>query len=127
MLKEVTPVYKNIDAQAMSGTNTITSAVTNVVYKDSVAIQLNWTGDPVGTFTVQGCLDYVPSNPQGGGTPNSGTWDDIPLTGIPAAAGVADTIIINMQQVAWPYIRVIYTNISGSGTLNGYISGKSLG
>jgi hypothetical protein len=130
MLKEISTPYQNFTNAVMSGTNTITSAVTNISYKDSVAIQLQFTGTPVGTFSVQVSIDYRPQPSQTGDTgspPSNGTWVPLTLSAVPVAAGSADQITIDMSQVAAPFVRVQYTNTSGTGTLNGFISAKSLG
>jgi hypothetical protein len=134
VLKEISEVYQNFSAglanQTMTGTAQLISAVTNIKYKDSVAIQLKWTGTPTGTFTVDGSLDYNPGLPQSGAPPggaNNGTWTSLVLSPAPVASGAAGNILLNLNQLAFPWIRVTYTNASGTGTLTGYISAKSLG
>lgn len=127
MLKEISPVYQNIVNGVMTGTTVILSVPTNITYKDSIAIQLQWTGSAVGTFEVQGSLDYNPGAPQSGGTANAGNWISLTLSPSPAASGTASQILINLNQLSFPWIRVKYTNASSTGTLNGYISAKSLG
>ncbi len=111
----------------MTGTTVLTSLPSNIKYKDSVAVQLSWTGTPTGTFAVQGSVDYNPGQPQSGGGQNAGHWTAIPLSPPPIASGSADQILMNLDQLAFPWIRVVYTNVSGTGVLTGYISAKSLG
>lgn len=137
MLKEITQVYQNFSAllgnQTMTGTNVLTSAVTDIRYKDSVAIECEWTGTPNGTFAIQGSCDYSPSNSAQGtaGPPNTGTWVTLPTTDVNgvalAATGSSGNFLANLNQLAFPYIRVQYTNTSSTGVLTGYIAGKSLG
>ena|SRR5258706_13808615 len=137
-MKAISEVNNNFSAaqsnNVMTGTSTLTSSVSDIRYKDSIAFELEWTGTPVGTFTVQGCLDFSPSNEIQGirGPPNAGNW--VTITNLAdvngnslVAAGAPGQILINMTQVGWPYIRVQYTNTSGSGLLTGYMSAKSLG
>jgi hypothetical protein len=116
---------------SMTGSATLTSNVTNVMYRDSVAIQLQWSGTPNGTFYVQGSLDYNPGTPQSEGGVNAGTWTTVPVVDVnnnpPVASGSAGSILINMNQVAFPWLRVQYTNSSSTGTLTGYVGAKSLG
>lgn len=134
-LKEISEVFQNFSAalsnQTMTGTATLTSAVSNIKYKDSVSMQFQWTGTPNGTFVVQGSLDYIPTVQQSGGTPNAGTWIPIPVKDVsgnpPIAAGAAGQILCNLNQLGFPWIRVQYTNTSSTGVLTGYISAKSLG
>lgn len=134
MNKEISEPYQNFSAaagnQTMTGTSTLTSIPTNIKYRDSVAIQLQWTGTPTGTFSVQGSLDYSPGLPQTAAPPggaNPGTWTPITLSPAPVASGSSGVILLNLNQLAFPWIRVQYTNASGTGVLTGYISAKSLG
>lgn len=128
MLKEVTPVNQVFTNGTMSGTTTITSLASNISYKDSIAYQLNWTGIPTGTFSVQGSVDYNPGLPQSNGGFNPGHWTALTLSPSPAATGSGSSqILINMNQLAFPWIRIQYTNTTSSGVLSGYLFAKSLG
>lgn len=117
----------------MTGTNTLSSAVTNITHKDNVAYQLAWTGTPNGQFYVQGSLDYNPGVPQSepDGAQNNGTWTTIPaeddLGNPPVASGSAGQILMDLSQLPFPFIRIQYVNASGSGTLTGWVSGKAIG
>jgi len=130
-LKAITPVYRIVNSQPMTGVAVVTSSPTNITYKDSFAIQLQWTGTPAGIFEIQGSIDYNPGDPQSGGGQNPGVWTPIPVVdqigNPPAALGAAGQILINMNQLAFPWIRTVYMNSAGVGTLDAYISGKSLG
>lgn len=114
----LTPI-QFISAQSMTGT--ITSNPINVQYLDNISIQLNFTGTPTGTFELQGSLDYSP-----GPLANTGNWIGMVLPEVPVASGSADTILIDMMQLSFPWIRVVYTPTSSTGTLNGYLSGKAV-
>jgi len=127
MLKEITQQYQNIVSQSMTGTATITSAVTDIRFKDSVSIQLQWTGTPVGTFYIEGSVDHFPVAMQSNGIPNAGTWIPIALSIPLTATGSESQALLDLNQLSFPYIRVRYVNTSGTGTLNGFIFGKSLG
>lgn len=95
----------------------IVSSVTNIQFLDNVSIQLVFTGTPTGIFTVSGSLDYNPST-------GTGSFTALTLDPNPATAGAPNSILIDMNQLSFPYIRVSYAVTSGSGTLNAYISGK---
>lgn len=110
---------------SMTGTSTVTSSVTNIQFLDNVSIQLQWTGTPNGTFSVQGSLDYA-VNEVTGVVQNAGTWIEVTLPTTPIAAGVAGEILIDTAMLSFPWIRIQYTNTSSTGTLNGYISGKEV-
>lgn len=134
MLKEITPVNQVFTNVAVSSTNSYTSLISQITYKDTICYQLQWSGAPVGSFKIQGSLDYNPGLPQSGGAANAGTWADLaitnPLTGVTASSfstTLGSPILINLNQLGFPYIKVVYTNASSTGTLNGYLSAKSLG
>ena len=103
--------------------SSLTSSVTNIQFLDNLAIQLNFSGSPVGTFEVQVSIDYAQDN--NGNVTNSGNWVPVTLNPSPDTSQ-GSPIFINMQQLAAPWIRVVYTKTSGSGTLNAYISGKMI-
>lgn len=111
------PPYQTITSGDMTGS--LTSLVTHLLFKDNVSIQLVWTGTPTGTFAVQGSVDY---NQQAG----TGTWTAITLNPAPAASGSADNALLDLNQLSFPYIRVVYTAVSSSGTLQCWISAKAL-
>jgi hypothetical protein len=81
---------------------------------DNVAFQFNFTGTPTGSFFVDGTLD-------------STNWSALVLSPAPAASGSAGTLLVNLSQLAFPYIRFRYTRSSGSGSLDTWISFKALG
>jgi hypothetical protein len=126
MLKEVTPVNRIFMNASMSGLISVTSLASNIAYKDSVAIQYSWTGNPTGTFDLQGSVDYNPGQPQSNGTFNAGNWVSLTLSPAPIALG-SQSVLINCQQLAFPWCRTVYTNTSGSGLLSGVLFAKSLG
>lgn len=115
----------------MTGTTILTSAPTNISYKDNIFYELVWTGSPVGTFQVQVSADYNPGTPQSDGAYDNGTWTEIPVTdqsgNAPAAQGQDGQVVFDLSQISAPWVRVVYTNASGTGTLNGWVAGKSTG
>lgn len=131
--KSIIPVAQvfAVGNQAMTGTATLTSLPTMISYKDNVSYELSWTGTPTGTFVVQGSVSYNPGTPQSYGGPNAGVWTTITVTdqngNPPAASGAPGQILMNLNELSFPYVRLQYTNVSGTGVLTGYIAGKSLG
>lgn len=102
---------------------TVTSLATDIRYLDNIGLQLNWSGSPVGTFAVQVSADY--EQDQFGNVVAAGNW--IPLTLSPSPSTAAGSpIYIDLTQLSAPWIRVVYTKTSGSGTLNAYIVAKGL-
>lgn len=103
------PPFHSIASGDMSGN--LTSKVSDISNADNVAIQLIFTGTPTGTFAVQGSLD-------------KNTWTALSLSPTPGATGVAGNILLDLNQLSFPYIRVVYTASSGAGSLDMWISGK---
>lgn len=110
----------------------ITSLVTEIQYLDDVGIQLNWTGSPVGTFAIQVSADYKRYDPTRKMTA-AGLWTPLVLTYWDGAAFVTSTsvptsvgspIFLDLALLSAPFIRVVYTKGSGSGTLQCTITGK---
>lgn len=109
---------------ATSMASTVTSPPTNVQYLDNVVYQAQWTGTPTGTFSVQGSLDYQQA--VGGSVISAGTWVALPLSAAVTAAGSADQAEFDLNGIPYPWIRLVYTASSGSGTLDVYICGKAV-
>jgi len=121
--KDVLKIYQVITNGDMSQA-TLTSKVTGIQYMDNIPIQLNFTGTPTGTFAVQGSLDY--SQDFQGNVTSVGNWVPLVLSPSPAATGAAGSILLDLNQLSFPWIRVVYTKTSGTGTLNAFVGGKML-
>jgi hypothetical protein len=114
--------YQIITQGDVSGN--LTSAVTSINYLDNVSIQLNAVGTAVGTFDVEGSLDYFQDIY--GNVVNAGNWVPITLSPVPTLAGANKQILLDLNQLSFPWIRVTYTSTSGAGTLDAYISAKQV-
>ncbi len=117
-------VFKLLDASRMNVD--ITSPVTNIQFLDNIGVQLHFgaSGSPVGTFEVQVSADYEQDNQ--GVVLNAGNWIAVTLDPIPVAAGAADDIYIDLNQLSAPWIRVFYDKTSGDGLLTAHITGKMI-
>lgn len=102
---------------AASTAASVTSDVLNVQDFDNIALQMVWTGTTAGTFAVQASLDYEPAG-------SAGTWTALTLSAVPTAAGSADSALVDLNQVAAPWLRVVFTRSSGTGALTVYAAGK---
>lgn len=91
-------VSSSVDVRELSGIN----------------IQLEYTGAPVGTFTLQASNDRINPVPQ--------TWNTIPFSATPITS--AGEYMLNVDSSYYGWIRVLYTRTSGTGTLNIKIVGK---
>lgn len=123
--RNVLKPWRVINAVSMGAS--ITSTPTNIQNLSDIAIQLNFTGTPTGTFAIQGSNDFDATNMGGslpGATVNTGNWVPLDLSSTPTASGAADVILINMNGLSFPWIRIVYTRTSGTGTLNAYLGGK---
>lgn len=112
--------FQNITSASMGAD--VTSAVTNIQMLDNIGFQVVWTGTPVGSFDVQVSLNYTQD--EWGNVSNAGDWSSIGLTPAPSASGSAGSAYIDINQISAPWIRLVYTRTSGTGTLQGYITGK---
>lgn len=122
-----------VNAHAMGAS--FTSQAYEILEIDVEAIQVNYSGSPVGTFKVQGSVDYK-ENYLPDGTVQvlaAGNWADLPfvvagvvVTSV-AVPGNASPIIFDMGDSGIPFIRLVYTFTSGSGTFSAFVSGKRLG
>jgi len=112
-----------LSSGSMAGTGVLHSSPLDTRTTTRISMQAIWTGTPVGTFAVEGSLNYDPglisANPL-----NSGTWTDVGIS-IDSVSGVSGSRIIDMTETALPWVRFTYTNTSGTGTLNVYSGSKS--
>lgn len=108
----------------------ITSSPTVLNGLTKAAYQASWSGStPVGTLSVQGSNDYALSS-DGQTVANAGHWvtltlnvDGTPSTTV-SVSGNTGSDLINMSELAFFAIRLIYTAGSGTGTMNATICGK---
>lgn len=110
------PPYKILDAVSMGAS--FTSAPFSVEKYLRIGIEILATGTPTGDVTVQVSNDYNPNI--SGSTAN---WFDMPLALTPLAGAVQD-YIIDIQVVSFPWMRINYTRVSGTGTANATITAK---
>lgn len=103
----------HLTTNASMGAN-VTTASINVQWLDNIYFTINFTGTPTGTFSVQGSGD--------GGN----NWQNVRLLTSPVASGAPDTVGIEINQAPMPLLRVVYTRISGTGTMNVWVTAKEL-
>lgn len=91
-----------------------TSPVIPARYFRLGSIQLVWTGSaPTGTFTVE-CSNDISHDVNGGDVTN---WTTI--TGSSEAITTSGSFLYNFAPLCWYWVRVVYTRVSGTGTLQG--------
>lgn len=98
----------------MTGTNTIYTDILDITLYDDIGLELTWTGDPDGTIQIMGS--------------SSGTNFYVltfnPILAQPA--GVAGGYLIDLTQFPWKLLMIQYTNTSGVGSLQAYITAKEI-
>lgn len=104
----------------MTGTSVITSQITNIRGFDNEFYDIQFTGTPTGTFSVQVSSSYDPIT-----NPNA-IFIPLVLSPAPVAAGSSGVIGIDINQEGAQWIKLVYTNVSGTGVLNAYISAKAI-
>jgi hypothetical protein len=104
----------------MTGTSTVTSQITNIKNFDNVFYDIQFSGTPTGTFSVEVSTAYDPLT-----NPNA-IFIPLVLSPVPVASGTSGSIGIDVNQEGAQWIKLVYTNISGTGVLNAWVSGKSL-
>lgn len=101
----------------------ITSKVTVIQNVSMVSYTCVWSGaSPSGAITVQASNDY--SQNVDGSVKNAGNWVTLPLSTTATVSGTADSGVIDIDATALYALRLIYTPVSGTGTLNVTINGK---
>jgi hypothetical protein len=84
------------------------------------AINALWTGNPVGTFSVDGSIDVVSNASLVVNWYPTGTIVNNP-------AGSANSTLINLMGMGFRWLRLSYTPISGAGSLTVIMFAKGAG
>ena len=120
-------------AASQSLAASFTTIPTIINYLDNIGYQITvTTSDSTGTFAIQASNDFRPAaNGPEFPVANPGTWSTLTLGGAvaaPVAAAANDTIVIDMNQVPFSALRVIYTStVAGTGTCKIALFAKSVG
>lgn len=109
---------------AVSMATSQTSRVVEIKEQDNIGIQLHWTGSPVGTFDFQISSDH--REDINGNVQVAGNWISLALSPAITATGSGDDAYVDLNQMSALYMRVVYTAVSGTGTLTGIAVGKGV-
>lgn len=123
--KNVLPPYITDSAHSLAAS--FTSVPVEIPFLDNCAFQINvTTTNSVGSFAVQGSLDYSKGNALE--KANTGNWINLTLGGgTPSVASQNDSILINLNEVPFKAIRLSYTSsVAGTGTCNIYVMAKMI-
>lgn len=87
------------------------------------AIQVVITGTATGTVKLQGSCDPGPNaNFQAANDPYVVDWTDIANSSQPVTG--AGTVTYDVVKTAYPWVRVVYTASSGTGTISARYNAK---
>lgn len=114
--------FKIVSAGDMSQA-TVTSTVVNIQGLDNIGIQVNiLTGTANGTLSVQTSIDHAE-----GTAVATGNWVSLPSTYTQTiASGSPANVIWDLNQISAPFIRLLYTKTSGTGTFDAFVCGKMI-
>ncbi len=115
--------YTNdVIVSASSMGSSINSTIINAKYFKTLTIQLVWSSGstPVGAFTIQ-TSDDAGSDEAGTGVTN---WDT--YTNSTVNTGANSGSFTYRLLITSPWVRLVYTRTSGSGTLDARYSGKGV-
>lgn len=81
-------------------------------------VQVVWTGTPTGALKVQASLDAGQPNGQTEAQRAVGVtnWTDVPSMST-SIAGAAGSALYELKDLAYNFVRVVYTASSGAGTV----------
>ena len=99
--------YNLLEAGDMSASITSDAQQLNQMFLCS--IQAVWTGAPNGSLKLQISNDNV-------------NWTD--YTGSSTSVSGSGDFMWNLSYTGYPWIRVVYTRVSGTGVLNVTVNGK---
>jgi hypothetical protein len=113
--KSMTPI--SIITNGDMSLASLTSPSIPIQWEDNVGIQVTWSGSPVGAFAVPISLDQI-------------NWVTIPTSAFNGTYPVPGTTtspgFLDMNQLSASYIRLVYTKVSGTGTLNALLVAKGV-
>lgn len=107
-------LYQLLNGVAMTSTTTFHSDPLPVMNVDNIGIELSWTGTPTGTFSIEASNSQL-------------AWITLTFnTALTQPAGSANSIGLDINQFPFYYIRITYTNASGTGAANAYVTVKDV-
>ena len=110
----------------MTGTTVVTSTGIDLISGYAYSIQAYWTGGsaPVGTFKLQASNDPGDTG-SGQGVSQPTHWTDV-TSSSQAITGTPGSILYDVTECAYRWVRLVYTNTSGTATLNATINVKGV-
>lgn len=110
MLKPVILPHKLVDGEVL--TTSFESEPLNIQYMDNIGVQINWdSSDGYGTFNVEVSIDNE-------------YWNALPLSSFIQVNMSPGTAYVDLNQLSAVWLRVAYSRISGSGTVDVWTTAK---
>jgi len=101
----------------------IVSDITIIQKLSLISYTIVWNGaSPVGAMSVEVSNDY--SQNADGSVKNAGNWVTLPLDASAPVAGNSDVGFIDIDLNGGYAIRLRYTQVSGTGTMQATVAGK---
>lgn len=114
MRKNVVRGYKMFDAADVSGN--ITSSEVNVINLDKASIYLDWTGSSLsGTLVVEARND------------EKDNWFVLDFGSPISISGASGSHILIFNELPHNTIRLVFTSVSGTGSLDAILAAKQVG
>ena len=109
--EEVTWMLRSKVIKDQSMAASVSSDVVKISKLDGWAVQFVWTGSPTSTVKVQASVDGV-------------TFADVPGAAV-STGGSAGSFEFNVgYRIGYNFLKLVSTFVSGTGTLNAWVSGK---
>jgi hypothetical protein len=112
--------YQLLPDTSVSDTTVYTSDTVHILNLDNVYLQMNVSGTPVGTAVIQVSGDHVED--QEGNVQVAGNW----VTVATLTVNGANIFGEDLNQLGAPWMRLVYTNSSSTGSISAFVSGKGL-
>lgn len=112
-------------ASAVSMGATVNSSVADLRDIDNASVQFIWYSGstPVGAVNIQGSNQVVSS------ATSVASWTDLSTSiyaGSAAVSGNTGSVLFNLANTGYRWIRAVYTRTSGSGTIDINFNGKGI-
>jgi hypothetical protein len=113
--------------QVITNGSMSSSIISDVTIIDNISVisyDISWSGtSPVGTMSVQVSNTYR-ENANSTAVAVAGDWTSLPLSSTPSIASNSGNGAIDIDVTGFNAIRLVYNFISGTGTMNAWLSAK---
>jgi hypothetical protein len=113
--------------QVITNGSMSSSIISDVTIIDNISVisyDISWSGtSPVGTMSVQVSNTYR-ENSNSTAVAIAGDWTSLPLSSTPSIASNSGNGAIDIDVTGFNAIRLVYNFISGTGTMNAWLSAK---